>query len=220
MTDRGVQISEFINSGQMVTAEELMVSFKIGRAAVFRYLKKENTLTSINFRGQYHIKNTALKFNRYGLAESDDKIFSRHGNLLQTIEQLICQSSSGMSISELNRLTGTKTHMQCCNLSRKKVIFRKKIKGQYIYFSAEKEIRENQLKRCLPAKPSFDLNASVESETRESLTEVVKVLVTYLQNPDFNAKSIALSLVRRGNKISMQKVGEIFERYDIAKKNS
>jgi hypothetical protein len=218
MSERSKQIVARLNRNVLITAGELMEEFNIGRAAAFRYLKKENMCSSINFRGQYHIKFSKLKFNRYGLASFDDKVFSKHGNLIETITQLVNRSADGMPVSELNRLTGTKTHMQCGQLARDRKVFRKKFHGQYYYFSMDKEARNCQLKRREPAPRAFDMDALVKSESTESLGDVIKVLVTYINNPGFSPKSVALSLIRRGYDIQTKRVQDILERYGIAKK--
>jgi len=88
MTERAKMIHERLSNKSLVTVNDLVEEFKISRVAAFRYLKKERTLTSINFKGQYHVRNTGLKFNRYGLVTVNDKVFSRHGNLVETIVHL------------------------------------------------------------------------------------------------------------------------------------
>lgn len=218
MTERAKQIHERLSNRALVTASDLMNEFDIGRAAAFRYFKTEKTLTSINFKGQFHIKNTGLKFNGYGLVTVDEKVFSRHGNLTETVVQLVNQSPAGMPVAELNRLTGTQTHMQCTKLHKEGRIFRKKFHGQFHYFAMDKMVRRGQLNRQTPPKKTLDLNTVVEAESDESLGDVVKVLITHVNNPEHSPKSIALSLTRRGNSMKTEEVKGIFERYGIAKK--
>jgi len=212
--------SIFPNAKVIVTIDELMYELELSRTTVFRHLKKEGFLTSINFKGQYHIKNTSLKFNKHGLVNKDGKIFSKYGNLTQTILNLINDSISGMTVTDLNNLTGTKTHMQCCNLQRKGLLFRKKYNGTYCYFSSDKAKRESQQERKRPQKKAFDLNEVIKSETSESMNKTIKVLVTCVNNPNFTPKSIAISLIRRGNNIRTETVIEILKKYNIIKKKS
>jgi len=218
MTEKAKRIHERFSNRALVTARDLMDEFRIGRAAAFEYFKKEKTLTSVNFKGQYHIKNTGLKFNRYGLVTVDKKVFSRHGNLTETVVQLVNQSPAGMPVAELNRLTGTQTHMQCTKLHGEGRVFRKKFSGQFHYFAIDKAVRAGQLNRRNPPKEPLDLNTLVEAESDESLSDVVKVMVTHVNNPEYSPKSIALSLTRRGSDIKTEDVKGIFERYGIAKK--
>jgi hypothetical protein len=218
MTERAKKIHTRLSGRALVTVNDLMDEFGIGRGAAFRYLKKEKSLTSVNFKGQYHIKRSGLKFNRYGLVTVNEKVFSRHGNLTETVLQLVNQSPAGMPVAELNRLTATQTHMQCTKLHKEGQVFRRKFHGQFHYFAIDETVRESQLNRRNPPKQPLDLDTVVEAESAESLSDVVKVLVTHVNNPEYSPKSISLSLTRRGNDIKTEEVKGIFERYGIAKK--
>jgi hypothetical protein len=48
---------------------------------------------------------------------------------------------------------------------------------------------------------------------------VIKILVTFIQNPDFSPKSIALSLVRRGENVRTRMVESVVANYSLCKKN-
>lgn len=218
MTERAKMIHERLSNKSLVTVNDLVEEFKISRVAAFQYLKKERTLTSINFKGQYHVKNTGLKFNRYGLVTVNDKVFSRHGNLVETIVHLVNHSPAGMPVADLNRLTGTKTHMQCTDMHKVGRLFRKKFNGQFHYFALDEALREAQLNRRNPPKVPLDIDAVIEAESDASLSDVVKVMVTHVNNPEYSSKSIALSLTRRGNSIKTDQVRKIFERYGLVKK--
>lgn len=212
--------SEHLKNGGIVTLNEMINRFGFSRTGTFNFFRRENCYSSINFKGQYHIKNSCLKFNRYGLAKKDEKIFSKHGNLLQTIVGLIENSDSGLTIAELNSLVATTVHMQCRRLYAKGVIFRKKFNGVYYYFSADQDKRTIQLQEKTSLSKPVKLNSILETETTENMQDIVKVLVTCVKQPELSAKGIALSLCRRGNNIRTKQVAEIFNRYGIAKKNS
>ncbi len=63
------------------------------------------------------------------------------------------------------------------------------------------------------------LNSTILKETFESLRDIVMILVTFINNPEFTPKSVALSLTRRGMNMTTEKVKAVFEKYDLAKKN-
>ena len=48
---------------------------------------------------------------------------------------------------------------------------------------------------------------------------IIKILLTFIQHSDFSPKSIALSLVRRGEKIGARVVECVFSKYGLCKKN-
>ncbi len=123
-------------------------------------------------------------------------------------------------MAELSELVGTQTYMQCAQLHRNKRVFRKKYSGVYCYFSIDLKKQKGQLEKRAP-KREFELNSAVESELdTELMHETIKVLLTYINNPSFGPKNIALTLQRGGNDIRTKRVAGILEKYDIVKKSS
>lgn len=212
-------VGNFFQDGAMRTVEEMMSQFNCSRVTAFRYLKEGSFLTSVNCRGQYHISSVGVKFNRYGLYRRDGKVFSRHGNLLETIAALVGTSPSGMTVSDISRIVETNVHMQCHNLFKTGIIYREKYGREYCYFSGVVEKRDQQL-ILKNTTMNTNLDSALQQETFESLREVIRILVTFVKHPGFSPKSIALSLSRRGVAVTTQKVNAVFEKYDLAKKNS
>lgn len=208
----------FIREHGACTVENVMNEFKVTRSTAFGYLRDERFLTSVNNKGQYHVERTGINFNRYGLYKNNGMIFSKYGNLLQTVVALILNSPEGMRASEVSGLVGTNAYTQCQALCRDKLISRQKEGRGYCYFSADAAVRKQQLS-VKQARAPFDINSALKNESTESLSEIIKILVTYARNPEFNPKSIALSLTRSGTRITTEKVRLIFEQYEIAKKN-
>ncbi len=213
------EVRKFIRNQGLCTIADVMKEFNVTRSTVFRYLKDDRFLTSINHKGKWHTEITGINFNRYGLFNRDGKIFSTHGNLLQTVVSLISNSSAGMRASEVSRLTGTNVYTQCQALFRNNLISRKKECRGFCYFSADSVSRRQQLS-ARKSTTTPDINSVLKNESVESLHDAIKILVTYVTNPGYNPKSIALSLSRRGSDITTEKVKAVFEKYDLAKKNS
>ena len=212
------KMKEFFKGGQTRTVKDVMGEYHCSRGTAFRYLRVGKFLTSINFRGRYHISPVGVKFNRYGLYKCGGKVFSSHGNLLETITALISNSASGMSVSDISRIVETNVNMQCQELFKKGLVHREKYGKGYFYFSIEAIKRRQQLS-IKNTTGKERLNSSVLKETFESLRDVVMILVTFINNPEFSPKSIALSLSRRGMDVTTEKVKAVFETYNLAKKN-
>ena len=209
----------FFKDGCPHTAKELVEQLGFSRSSVTRHLRKNNALTSVNCNGQYYVFPMTVRFNKYGLGKVEGKVFSRHGNLLDTIANIANGNVSGISPGDIERLTGTNVQSQCLMLFKEKKLFRKKYGKTYYYFSMDKKERDKQLLVKAPTSGQRDINLSLNEETIVSLHEVIKILVTYVRNPGFTPKSIALSLIRRGNNITTKKVIEVFNKYDLVKKN-
>ena len=61
-------------------------------------------------------------------------------------------------------------------------------------------------------------NVPEEELAADELPDVVEVLLTRIEHPDFSAKSAALSLQRRGLKISGAFAKRVFQKYGLSKK--
>ena len=126
---------------------------------------------------------------------------------MQALICVVAKSYAGMTAKELQKLVGTNAKGQLLSLVKRNKLYRHKLAGKYIYFSAEKETRTRQLEvreRQL-AKPDHRL--ILEQAQTIPLELVIKILLTFIQHPDFSPKSIALSLVRRGEKIGTKVCG-------------
>lgn len=185
----------------------------------FRHLRDGPFVTSINCRGKYHASLVGMKFNRHGLCRRDGKVFSKHGNLLETVVELVSASDSGMTVSEINRLVYTNVDMQSQALFKKNLVSREKYGREYCYFSANPNKRDRQL-TMRNTSANSNLNSTFQWETFDSLLEIIRILVTLVKHPEFSPKSIALSLTRRGMGVTTEKVRAVFEKYDLAKKKS
>ena len=87
-------------------------------------------------------------FDKNGLWNHNSALFSKHGNLQQTIQTFIEHSEKGYSVSELKKILTIEVKESLLILFRKKQINRKKIAGYYIYFSINLEKKKKQfLKR-------------------------------------------------------------------------
>ena len=212
-------MGEFFRNMAMRTVGEMMNQFNCSRVTAFRYLKEGSFLTSVNCRGQYHMSGVGIKFNRYGLYKRDGKVFSSHGNLLETITVLASSSTSGVTVSEISRIVGTNVNMQCQELFKNGILYRERYGREYCYFSGDTMKRDQQL-TLKNTTMNTDLDSTLQKETFDSLREVIRILITFIAHPEFSPKSIALSLTRRGIGITTESVKAVFEKYGLAKKNS
>lgn len=208
----------FFSDGRPHTVVELTKHFGFSRITAFRKLKKTGALTSVNSRGQYYILPSGLKFNRYGLISIDKKVFYKGGNLLKAIIHIINNSPNGMKTVDLEQLLGTNIRLQVASLTKLGELYRKKQGRGYRYFSGDRKRRMVQMQREQSVSKPVAINTLLEAESTESLHDVVKVLITAVKHPAFSPKSIAISLMRRGEDIHTKQVVKIMNKYDIVKK--
>ena len=215
-TDR--KIEEIFSDVEPLSLEQIQGRLNVSKVVAYREIKRANALRAINNTGWYILPGER-RFGRNGFLKIQDKVFFSGGGLSDALIHLVLKSHSGMNLNELRRVVCVSADVQLLNLVEKNILHRHKFGGHYYYFSADGETRARQLevRERQFAKP--DRRLILERAETIPLELVIKVLVTFIENPDFSPKSIALSLVRRGEKVRTQMVKSVFVKYDLCKKN-
>lgn len=213
------QVKALMTDKVIITVEDICREFNIKGLMARRYLQQLGALSSINCGSSYYILSENHKFMSHGLLDINGKVFYRDGNLVSAATALIEASHAGMCISELLEVLKTSVHSQLPKLVLKGKLRRAKVSGvgTYIYLSVNIGKSKEQLKqrrKCvLSRKKSTVVIEEFDAE------EAFEILVTMIKKPDLAAKGVALSLQRRGKKITSDKVKEIVNHFNISKKN-
>lgn len=224
------KLEKLFEASKMLKFDEILEVFpNLSEISIRKYLKTLKAQSSVNCNGRYYILPYNHKFNNEGLLRFKKVVFHRENSLLKAIVWLIEHSAKGMSPADLDALLLTKSHHSLTNLFRNKKVSRigRGGAGSYIYYSRDEKIASKQLK-CrqeqsqIAEKEKEDSKLEDHSTVKASLNsqDVLDVMHMLLQHPDFTAKSIALSLQRRGKKISTKLVRKIFEVYQLKGKKS
>jgi hypothetical protein len=116
------------------------------RMTIFRKLEELNYLSSYSHRGKYYTLRSIARFNSDGLWECREVRFSKFGNLLDTAQALVAQSSAGFTALELNRIVQVKTKHVLLDLVHRQRLNREKIDNRYVYFSNDRTTASKQKK--------------------------------------------------------------------------
>lgn len=148
------------------------------RATVFRMLAKTDALSSYSHRGKFYTLRSIAGFNAKGLWEYKQVRFSRYGNLLETLKELVERSPCGHSAKELEEMVGVKTKHALAELVHRKELERRRLGGPYIYFSAQRtEARKQQRRR---REKAVDLpSALLGSKSRLAVQEAKAALLLF-----------------------------------------
>jgi predicted house-cleaning noncanonical NTP pyrophosphatase (MazG superfamily) len=216
-------IKKYIQKKGLCQSFEIMKKFALSKVSVLAYFKSLGVLTSFNCKGQYYILPQEHSFDESGFLFFGNTGFFQGGNLTAAICHLVEISERGLGARELDKVLKTTTHSQLPKLYRSGRL-KRKLAGDrpghgYIYFSLDKKTFERQQTAYFMAEEEAE-EVVQEEITPEELPDVVEVLLTLISHPDFNAKSISLSLQRRGRKISQEFVKKAFSQYGLSKKNS
>ncbi len=124
-----------------------------------------------------------------------------------------------MSVREIEKIVLTNAKVQLLHLVGAGKLKRRKVGGEYRYFSPAPGIGKNQEDASRNGLGDLERARYMEQAEKIPIEDVLKILITHIRNPNFSIKGIALSLLRRGVDIRTEKVRAVFEKYDIAKKN-
>lgn len=111
---------------------------------IFRKLKQLDYLSSCSHSGKYYTLKNIPKFDQMGLWFHKSILFSLHCSLAETIKNLVEKSNDGYSALELEKSLKVKPNEVLLKLINEKFVIRKKIEGNYIYFSTCKSERIKQ----------------------------------------------------------------------------
>jgi len=158
----------YLNKKKIVTMDEVKVFLNTNtRMTAFRKLSQINYITSCSHSGKYYTLKRIARFNQNGIWIFKSVVFSKYGTLKKTLENMIENSSRGYTASELNSLLKIKVEDALSELSKSKVVIRKKMTGVYVYYSKSSNLyKQQELKRknriqCVgntKEKPKFLMN--------------------------------------------------------------
>jgi len=212
------ELRHFLADGKPHSIIEIKDHFSISEAVVFREMKRIKALPSINKTGCFVLLGNR-RFDQNGFFRTENKVFFSGGDLSNALIALVSKSHSGMKTKELEKKVGINSVVQIFNLVKKGRLCRQKVDGKYYYFSSDREIGKRQLEVREREFRKFDYNLLLKEIEDIPLELIIKILVTFIQHPDFSSKSLTLSLVRRGEKIGTRMVECVFRKYGLCKKN-
>jgi hypothetical protein len=140
------RVLEKFRQQKIITIGQLVQWLNCSVITARRRLKKWQSYTSINKNGSYYTLPQIPVFDENGLWKYRKVLFSKHGNLKQTIVALITGSSKGLSAAEIAELVDLVPNSSF--LSRIKSVpgvRREKHQGRFIYLSDHPEIYSRQM---------------------------------------------------------------------------
>ena len=193
---------------KVITIEQLVKMLKCPVITARRRLKKWQTYTSINKNGRYYTLPQIPVFDKNGLWKYQRILFSKHGNLKQTIVALITDSQKGLSAIEIAELVGLAPNSSF--LSRFKNVpgvKREKHQGRFIYLSDRLKIYTRQKQRWTTIAFPTDAQAVV-------------ILVQLIKYPDIGIEQLADHVSAQGQSVEPAAIRRFLQFHDLLKKTS
>ena len=202
------RVLENFRRQKIITIEQLVRLLKCSVITARRRLTKWQTYTSINKNGRYYTLPQIPVFDKYGLWKYQTVLFSKHGNLKQTIVAQITGSPKGLSAVEIGQLVDLVPNSSF--LSQFKDVpgvKREKHQGRFIYLSDNPEIYTRQKQRWTTVAFPTDAQAVV-------------ILVQLIKYPQITIEQLADRVADQGQSVEPATIRSFLQFHDLLKKNS
>lgn len=195
---------------KVMTIKDMKKRMIVSEITVRRKLKESGALTSYNKNGKYYTLPHIPVFDSYGLWNYKDIRFSKHGNMHQTIIQLVNESPGGMHAGAIEELIGYPPHSLLNKLYAKSLIQREKLQGRYVYFSMGEQLYKSQREKY----------ETIQQYIQDEIpcTTAVRLLIERIKRPESNLSELARALRKENINISEIQVKRFFAKHGLQKK--
>lgn len=196
---------------KIITIEQLVRMLKCSVITVRRRLKKWKTYTSINKNGRYYTLPKIPVFDENGLWKYQTVLFSKHGNLKQTIVELIKDSETGLSAVEISGIVNIAPSSSFLSqIKNVPGVRREKYQGRFIYLSDSPDIYNRQKQRwTLSCQEGIDFPTD---------TEAIVILVQMIKHPDIGIDQLSNKVSRQGKRVPPDAIRRFLEFHHLLKK--
>jgi len=194
---------------KVLTIEQIVDLLKSSVITARRHLKKWRAHTSFNHNGRYYTLPGIPQFDQNGIWKYQKILFSKYGNLKQTILQLVRQSDMGLSAREIAHVVEIPSNSSVISqVQNVPGIRREKHQGHFIYFSDEHETYQKQ-KAALYRPEKVKLPSDAQA---------VQILVEYIKHPNIGSGELSKRVAQQGNVIDPSVIQNFLEHHDLLKK--
>ncbi len=194
---------------KIMTIEKLMDGLQCSAITVRRRLKKWEAFTSINKNGRYYTLPEIPEFDGNGLWKYQSALFSKHGNMRQTIIELVKKSQKGLSAADISQtIEISSSSSYFSQIKDSDGIKREKHQGRFFYF-ADLPVKYLQQKRGLGQQKTDDWITDAQA---------VKILVHLIKNPGIEVDRLAIESAPSGKRFDPSTVKQFLEFHDLLKK--
>jgi hypothetical protein len=176
-----------------------------------RRLKDWQALTSYNQNGRYYALPDVPKFDSDGLWRWHGVFFSQHGNLKQTVVELIGGSEAGLDAGEMSSLLELDSRSFLSAFADHPQIVREKTQGRFVYYSAERSVHAEQQER------RGALNAKGRQPTPY---EAIAILVEKIKRPELSNEALSRRLRKQKLRVESETIENLFVRHGLAVKKT
>jgi len=185
---------------------------------VVEALKNAGYYSSYNYNAAFYTLADIPEFDDYGLWTHQDRRFSIHRTLTETLCQLVDHSTAGYSPSELGEILGVECRALLSQLARKDRLHREAEGRHYVYLSLECARQAQQKEARFGGEPVLVETALPLLPPGLDARSVIRALVVAIMEPKASPRQLAARLRREGTFLTAQGVREVFSFYELREK--
>lgn len=195
----------------VITITQLVQLLQCSVITARRRLKKWKVYNSINKNGRYYTLPKVPVFDANGLWQYQTILFSKHGNLKQTIIQIIRQAPTGLSAADIAKMVALAPSSSLfAQIKNAAGIRREKHRGRFIYFSDNPAIYKRQKQQWALNRQS-NINWPTDAEA-------VVILVQLIKHPGISLEQLAAKIALHGQRIAPEVLGSFLQSHGLLKK--
>lgn len=204
-----IDVLKRLHRMKVLTIEQLVDLLKSSVITARRRLKKWEALTSFNQNGRYYTLPKIPRFDNNGIWKYQTILFSKYGNLKQTIIELVRRSEAGLSAREVAQIVKIPSNSSIFSqLQIVSGIRREKHQGHFVYFSDEQETYQKQ--KSVLYQPQA---AALPSDE-----EAVLILVQHIKHPHLGIEELSERVARQGKRIDPSVIQSFLGHHHLLKK--
>jgi len=205
------KIIKMIFRKKMITIDELSSHLKSSVKTARRRLKQWKAYTSYNQNARYYTLPNIPEFDKNGLWIYRKIGFSKHGNLKQTVINLINYSKEGLDVAEMSDLLGISVRSFLTAFQKNPDIKREKIHGRFVYFS----VVDQDYIRQKDCRASMTRIKQLPNDT-----EIILILVESIKNPHLNIEELSLKLRKKNCIVTPESISNLFTYHGLTIKKT
>jgi len=202
-------LKKMFKKSKVLTLSQVSKTHDCSIRTVQRQFAKLAVLRSYNKNSRYYTLPEIPKFNVHGIWCYRDILFSRFGDLRQTVKHMILASENGLSGNEIGDIVNLLPRSFMHHFREMEGVFREKHGGVYIYFSNDPTIYARQVIKRVQA----------DDVKRISDAIAIKILVGYIKHPELSEEELS-SILRREQSVDIfpSMITNLLSFYDLLKK--
>lgn len=197
---------------KIITIGQLVEWLKCSVITARRRLKKWQSYTSINNNGRYYTLPQIPVFDESGLWKYRKVLFSKHGNLKQTIVALITGSDKGLSAVEIAEFVDLVPNSSFLSRFRSVPdVRREKHQGRFIYLADHPETYNRQMQTRATGQTAVGFPSDAEA---------VQILVHLTKHPDIGIEQLSAKVSKPDKPVGPAMIRRFLRFHDLLKKTS